>query len=81
MNNSNNLAPVSQAIRSSWERCERTHNLSRDVGNPILRLQTSEVAPRLEALIEHIGGRHGIFRKLAGVASDAGHCLVVTDKD
>lgn len=73
--------PVTQAIRSSWERCERVHRLSRDVGNPILRLQSSEVAPRLEALTEQIGGRHGIFRKLAQIASAAGHCLVVTDAD
>ena len=81
MTRSNFRTPVAQAIRSSWERCERVHGLNRDVGNPILRLQSSEVAPRLEALTEQIGGRHGIFRKLAQIASAAGHCLVVTDTD
>ena len=81
MISSNLGTPVSQAIRSSWERCERIHKLNRDVGNPILRMQSSEVAPRLEALTDQIGGRHGIFRKLAQIALDAGQCLVVTDKD
>lgn len=74
-------APASQAIQSSWERCESAYKLNRDVSNRILRLQSSEVAPRLEALTEQIGGHHGIFRKLAVIASAVGHCLVVTDKD
>ena len=74
-------ASACQAIQSSWDRCERTHKLSRDLVNPILRLQSSEIAPRLEAMIEQIGGRHGIFSKLASIASAAGHCLVLTDAD
>lgn len=69
------------AIHSSWVRCERQYNLKRDAARPILRLQTSEVAPRLEAMIERTGGRHGIFRQLATLASEAGHCLVITDND
>ncbi|MEL7167465.1 MAG: hypothetical protein AAGL96_18535, partial [Pseudomonadota bacterium] len=69
------------AILSSWARCERQYNLKRDTASPILRLQSSEVAPRLEAMIERTGGRHGIFRKLASIAAEAGHCLVITDND
>ncbi|MEM7598289.1 MAG: helix-turn-helix domain-containing protein [Pseudomonadota bacterium] len=74
-------ASAPDAIRSSWQRCERTYKLSRDAGRPILRLQSSEVAPRLDALIDQIGGRHGIFQNLARLAREAGHCLLMTDKD
>lgn len=77
----NSDASMSRAIQLSWERCEHAHGLNRNVGNPILRLQLSEVAPRLEALIEEIGGYHGIFQKLASIATAAGQCLVVTDTD
>lgn len=69
------------AISASWQRCERDYKLKRNAAQPILRLQSSEVAPRLEEMIERTGGRHGIFRKLAKLASDAGHCLVITDND
>lgn len=69
------------AISASWERCEIQHKLKRDTSRPILRLQSSEIAPRLEEMIELTGGRQGIFRQLAGIAADAGHCLVVTDID
>ncbi|MEM8979929.1 MAG: helix-turn-helix domain-containing protein [Pseudomonadota bacterium] len=69
------------ALNASWARCAKTYNLKRDAARPILRLQSSEVAPRLEALTELTGGRQGIFRQLASVAAGAGHCLVITDAD
>ncbi|MEO0570044.1 MAG: sigma 54-interacting transcriptional regulator [Pseudomonadota bacterium] len=81
MRDTHSEAFASDAIRSSWQRCERAYKLSRDAGRPILRLQSSEVAPRLEALIEQIGGRHGIFKNLARLAKEAGHCMVMTDND
>lgn len=69
------------AIDASWQRCEQQHKLTRDAARPILRLQTSEVAPRLEKMVERTGGRQGIFRQLADIVTGAGHCLVVTDAD
>lgn len=69
------------AIDASWERCQRQHRLTRNVAHPILRLQSSEVAPRLEELVERTGGRQGVFRQLAEIVAEAGHCLVVTDAD
>ena len=73
--------PAKEAIYSSWRRCERDYNLKRDAAHPILRLQSAEIAPRLEAMIERTGGRQGIFSTLARIAADAGHCLVITDKE
>lgn len=70
-----------QTIAASWERCERKHNLLRDAARPILRLQSSEIAPRLEQIVERTGGRQGIIRHLASVAGEVGHCLVVTDAE
>ncbi|MEM1361854.1 MAG: helix-turn-helix domain-containing protein [Pseudomonadota bacterium] len=81
MSGTNHQLPTARAINSSWHRCEHVYNLKRDAGHPILRLQSSEIAPRLEALVTEVGGRQGIFRKLARLAAAAGHCLVVTDKD
>jgi len=75
------LRSAKAAINASWERCSRSYGLQRDVTSPILRLQSTEVGPRREALIEQTGGRQGIFRQLASVATRAGHCLVVTDRD
>ena len=69
------------AINASWQRCEREYNLKRNAAQPILRLQSSEIAPRLEEVIERAGGRQGIFRQVAKIAFDAGHCLIVTDTD
>ncbi|WP_170386499.1 sigma-54-dependent Fis family transcriptional regulator [Ruegeria atlantica] len=69
------------AISESWERCELKYKLVRDAARPILRLQSSEVAPRLEELVERSGGRQGIISQLAQIAANAGHCLVVTDTD
>lgn len=74
-------AHVQNAIRASWVRCERQHKLTRDAAQPILRLQSSEIAPRLECMVERTGGRQGIFRQIARIAADAGHCFVVTDAD
>lgn len=68
-------------ISASWERCAQRHKLVRDAARPILRLQSSEVAPRLEELVERTGGRQGVFRQLAEIAATAGHCFVVTDAD
>ncbi len=81
MNGLNERANPKDAISSSWSRCERDYNLSRTATHPILKLQSTEVAPRLEAMNEKTGGRHGIFRKLAEVATGAGHCLVITDNE
>lgn len=69
------------AIAASWDRCARQYNLRHDTGRPIMRLQSSEVAPRLEQIVESTGGRQGFFQHLASVAGEIGHCLVVTDAD
>jgi len=69
------------AIVASWARCERDYNLKRNAAQPILRLQSSEVAPRLEEMIDRTGGKQGIFRQLATLAANAGNCLVITDRD
>ena len=68
-------------IAASRERCERQHNLVPDTSHPILRLQSSEVAPRFEDLIERTGGRQGIIRQLAEIAATAGQYLAVSDAD
>lgn len=70
-----------EEIAASWERCERQHRLARDTARPILRLQVSEIATRLEQITERTGGRQGIFRQLASVARDGKRCLVVTDAE
>ncbi|MDO6731457.1 helix-turn-helix domain-containing protein [Marinovum sp. 2_MG-2023] len=67
------------AVGASWERCERTYKLVRDAARPILRMQSAEVAPRLEEMVERTGGRNGIFRQLAGIAAETGACMVLTD--
>ena len=72
---------LESTIAASWERCERQHSLVRETAYPILRLQTSEVTPRFEAMVERVGGRHGIFRQLAEVAAASGQCLIVSDAD
>ncbi|SFR18607.1 sigma-54-dependent Fis family transcriptional regulator [Poseidonocella sedimentorum] len=74
-------APTREAIAASWERCERQHKLARDAAHPILRLQTSEIAPRLAHITERTGGRQGFFRQLAAVTGDGKRCLVVTDAE
>ena len=81
MNLEQTRSTAKAALDASWARCAHHHKLKRDAARPILRLQSSEVAPRHEALTDLIGGRHGIFGKLASVAADAGQCLVMTDKD
>ncbi|WJS05685.1 sigma-54-dependent Fis family transcriptional regulator [Roseibium aggregatum] len=70
-----------EAIHASWARCERDHRLLRDAAQPILRMQSSEIAPRLSQTVESTGGRQGFFRNLASIAAKAGQCLVVTDAD
>ncbi|MEM8970487.1 MAG: sigma 54-interacting transcriptional regulator [Pseudomonadota bacterium] len=69
------------AISASWERCERTHRLAQNALRPILRLQSSEVRPRSEELVERTGGRLGIFKQVADIAVRAGHCFSVADAD
>ena len=69
------------ALGASWERCERTYKLVRDTTRPIMRMQSTEVAPRLEAMIERTGGRNGIFRQLADIAAQTGACMVLTDTE
>lgn len=72
---------VEAAVGASWERCERKYKLARDTARPILRMQSTEVAPRLEEMIERTGGRNGIFRQLSGIAAETGACMVLTDTD
>ncbi|MEP3333284.1 helix-turn-helix domain-containing protein [Sedimentitalea sp.] len=72
---------VEAALGASWERCERKYKLARDTARPILRMQSTEVAPRLEAMTERTGGRNGIFRQLSGIAAETGACMVLTDID
>lgn len=69
------------AISASWKRCERKHRLARNTLRPILRLQSSEVAPRREELVERTGGHLGIFRQIADIAVRSGHCFSVADAD
>lgn len=78
---SSDTAAWTAAIAASWDRCARQYKLRRDAGNPIMRLQSSEIAPRLEQIVERTGGRQGHFRQLASAAGEVGHCLVVTDAD
>ncbi|MET1412095.1 sigma 54-interacting transcriptional regulator [Roseibium sp. HPY-6] len=73
--------PFDETIKASWERCERRHGLVRTTAKPVLRLQASEIAPRLDELVDRSGGRHGVFSELSKLGIDAGHCLVVTDSD
>ena len=68
-------------ISASWQRCERQHGLVRETAYPILRLQSSEVAPRSQEMVERIGGHRGVFRQLAEIAAKAGHCLALSDTD
>lgn len=68
-------------IAASWDRCERQHKLIRDSARPIMRLQSSEVAPRLEQIVERTGGRQGFFRQIANAVGDGKRCLVVTDAE
>lgn len=72
---------VDDIIKASWERCEQQHRLVRAAPNPVLRLQKSEIVPRLDEVVERTGGRLGIFSELARLAMDAGQCLVVTDAE
>ncbi|MFD2741591.1 sigma-54-dependent Fis family transcriptional regulator [Sulfitobacter aestuarii] len=74
-------ALICEEIAASWARCEGQHRLARDAARPILRLQASEIAPRLERITERTGGRQGFFRHLASVTSDGKRCLVVTDAE
>lgn len=69
------------AINASWDRCEHKHRLARNALHPILRLQSAEVRPRSEELVERTGGRLGIFKKVADIAVGAGYCFSVADAD
>jgi transcriptional regulator of acetoin/glycerol metabolism len=73
--------PFDDDIKASWDRCELRHRLVRSTSKPVLRLQTSELAPRLEELLDRTGGRLGIFSELSKLATDAGQSLVVTDAE
>jgi transcriptional regulator of acetoin/glycerol metabolism len=77
----NQDALTREEIAASWARCEGQHRLARDAARPILRLQASEIAPRLEQITERTGGRQGFFRQLASVTGDGKRCLVVTDAE
>ncbi|WP_299506722.1 sigma 54-interacting transcriptional regulator [uncultured Roseobacter sp.] len=68
-------------IKASWERCELKHGLVRTTAKPVLRLQASEVTPRLDELLERSGGELEIFGELSRLGMDSGHCLVITDAD
>lgn len=71
----------SSAISASWARCQQQHNLVREATRPILRLQSSEVTPRLESLLDRTSGSQGIFQQLAESVTSSGNCLVVTDEN
>lgn len=70
-----------ESIKQSWERCEVEHGLVRSTAKPVLRLQSTEIAPRLEEVVERTGGRLGVFSELSKLSTDAGHSLVVADAD
>lgn len=72
---------LDDSISASWNRCENQHRLVRSTAKPVLRLQASEVMPRLDELLDRTGGRLGVFSELAKLGTDAGHALVVTDAD
>ncbi|UXX82376.1 sigma-54-dependent Fis family transcriptional regulator [Roseovarius pelagicus] len=72
---------IREEIAASWDRCERQHKLARDAVRPIMRLQSSEIAPRLQQITARTGGRQGFFRQLASSVGDGKRCLVVTDAD
>lgn len=72
---------LDDSITASWNRCENLHRLVRSTAKPVLRLQVSEVMPRLDELRDRTGGRLGVFSELATLGTDAGHALVVTDAD
>ncbi|WP_171181523.1 sigma-54-dependent Fis family transcriptional regulator [Ruegeria sp. HKCCD8929] len=72
---------LESAISASWQRCEQKHKLLRDTQRPIMRLQSTEVTPRLEEMVERTGGRQGVFRQLAEAVVRAGQCMIVTDVD
>lgn len=67
------------AISASWTRCRERHKLSRTATQRILRLQSSEILPRLESILDRTSGCQGIFDQLANSAAATGNCLVVTD--
>ncbi len=68
------------AISASWARCEQQHQMVRTTARPgQMRLQSSEIAPRREALLERTAGSRRLFRHLAINSAGAGHCTVVTD--
>lgn len=81
MTENGNESGQQSVISASWERCEHRHRLARNASRPILRLQSSEIAPRSEELVERTGGRLGIFRQVADIAVRAGHCFSVADAD
>ena len=67
------------AISASWNRCEQQHRMVRDTARPTtMRLQSSEIGPRREALLERTAGHRRLFRHLAINSASAGHCTVVT---
>ncbi|MGQ7848103.1 sigma-54-dependent Fis family transcriptional regulator [Granulosicoccus sp. 3-233] len=70
-----------KAIAESWDRCKHDFSLVQEAMYPVMRLQSTEVTPRLEAMVDKIGGRRGIFQRLADIAGHAGHCLVLCDAD
>lgn len=68
------------AISASWIRCKNQHQMVRNAARPAnMRLQHSEIAPRLESLLELTAGNRRLFRHLAINSASAGHCTVVTD--
>ncbi len=70
-----------KAIEASWDRCKHDFSLVPHAVYPVMRLQSTEVTPRFEAMVDKTGGRRGIFQQLADIAGHAGHCLVLCDAD
>lgn len=72
---------LENAIFASWKRCERKYNMVRDVAHPVLRMQSTEVAQRLDEVIDRTGGRRGIFQQIAELAAASDQCLSIGDAD
>lgn len=71
----------SSTISASWMRCREQHHLARDTKRPNLRLQSSEVVPRLESVLDRLSGSQTIVQRLAKPIVTAGNCLAITDSN
>lgn len=77
----NNTRLISEAaLSASWVRCERKHQMERSSArHATMRLLSSEITPRLEALLDRAAGNRRLLRQLAIISAQAGQCTVLTD--